>query len=268
MGLQSVDIVKGASERAVIFKWKPCYQIQMDMDVSRFLKSSDIFQYLLKGSKIRAESDIHDYRYRDYPPYEVLSSRYISYDELLELKGIEELVDRFYNSGRFVSSLDFVINTFFHSPFDFYREFYLYNKHHGYLRNPVPSRVLYTIFQEFGGSFMENKEQELFCDLMKLDFLSSDNSNNLPAGLLRVTEPGFKGRCFDFLKDERNIKNYLPEFTGVPAKQVYKQVHFETFKHDVTGQDKGYKKAESVVLFDYSVRDRVTGLYRRVRVEV
>lgn len=40
-------------------------------------------------------------RFRDTPPYEVLATRWLSYGELIRLKGVEEMVEIYYNSGQF-----------------------------------------------------------------------------------------------------------------------------------------------------------------------
>lgn len=55
------------------------------------------FLKMLKGTRIRKELDIYNYQYYSFPPYEVISNRFISYSEIYKLKRIETLVDRFYN---------------------------------------------------------------------------------------------------------------------------------------------------------------------------
>lgn len=228
------------------------------------------FLKMLKGSKIRTEAELHGYSFREYPPYEVLYNSYITFDELLDLKGIEELVERYYNSGRFSGSLNFAAGRLFESPFDFYHEFYLYCTGKGYLKWSLANRELYTVLLEFFKGFVSTGDTGIFNELLKLDFLSSDNSGNLPAGIEREVVYSFKDRCFEFLKDEGNVTRYLPEFEGIPAKQIFKNVHFEVFNYDVTQKDEdyNYRKARTVVLFNYSKRNRVTGLYKSMKVDL
>ena len=59
------------------------------------------FLKLLKGSSMREESEKWGMRFSQYPPYEILSTNNISYFELLELKKVEHMVDKYYNSGKF-----------------------------------------------------------------------------------------------------------------------------------------------------------------------
>jgi radical SAM superfamily enzyme YgiQ (UPF0313 family) len=67
------------------------------------------FLKLLKGSRIRDESKVYGYVFRDYAPYEVMQNSCISFDEILELKNVEDMVERYYNSGRFNNTLKYVI---------------------------------------------------------------------------------------------------------------------------------------------------------------
>ncbi len=226
------------------------------------------FLKLLKGSRIRQEAELYGYKFRKYPPYEVLGNRFISADELILLKGVEELVERYYNSGRFVRSLDYIISSCFESPFDFFTDFYRYNSEKGLLDKPLSARQLYTVMLDYSKRYEPKLRSEVLNDLLKFDFLSSNNTANLPDGLKRNIEPGFKERCFDFLKDDGNVVKYLPQYASRPPKEIFKKVHFESFDFDVT-QDINRVENERqpvVILFDYGTRSKVTGLYRSHRI--
>jgi len=221
------------------------------------------FLKMLKGSKIRREAHKYSYKFRDYPPYEVLSNSFISFDEIIILKGIEETLERYYNSGRFVRTLEYVISRYFNSAFSFFYSLYEYCTSRDWLKNQISSRQLYSIFLDYIRTTGAAKEYWLISDLLKLDFLASDRSSNLPEGISRELPGNFKEWCFDFLKNEENIKKYLPQFVGQPAKQIYKHVHFEHFSYDITDIKEGQPvpKKDVIVLFDYTFPDKVTGLF-------
>ncbi len=217
------------------------------------------FLKLLKGSSIRKNVGEHMYRFKKYPPYEVLSNSYMSFDEIIELKGIEELVERYYNSGKFQKSVSYIISNYFDSPFDFYKRFNLYCEEMGTFKRSVSSRELYGILGEFLGSFYVDTRLPVMNDLLKFDYLASDNSNNLPEGLEREKGINLNELTFEFLKKEENITGYLPLFKGIPAKQIFKKIHIEVFNYDITSEN--FKKEKTAVIFDYTSRDKVTGLY-------
>ena len=64
--------------------------------------------------------------HKSRPPYEVLCTRWLSYEDVIRLKGIEEMVDVYYNSRQFTHTLD-ALEEAYDSAFDLYdklKEFY------------------------------------------------------------------------------------------------------------------------------------------------
>ena len=74
------------------------------------------FLKLLKGSGLRLNQAKHGYKYIDEPPYQVLESKYISYGDLLKLKDIEDLVEKYYNEGYFENALNYLIKNIIIAP--------------------------------------------------------------------------------------------------------------------------------------------------------
>lgn len=219
------------------------------------------FLKLLKGTRIRRQANLHDYKFSDHPPYEVLANKFISFDELSEMKGVEELLDRYYNSGRFVSTLDFLLQ-FAGSAFDFYLGFYRFNLSRGRARLPAAMKELYTVLFEYAADICGSRTDAVM-EFMRLDFLSSDSSGCLPPMLARPLKEAFRDSCFEFLKKEENINRYLPGFSGLPAKTIYKKVRFELFNLVFSSGAVCFDPAvHTLLLFDYSEKDRVSGLYR------
>ncbi len=214
------------------------------------------FLKLLKGSGIRENKEQFGYIYRDYPPYEILSNNFISFYELTKLNDIEEVLDRYYNSGRFVQSLKFITSKIFSNPFEFYYEFSKYYRIEGYFDKPASSQSLYDILLAFLKTKVDMTHYELLNELMKFDYLRTNNTRSLPKNLKRIQESSFHQRCFDFLKDENNIAFYLPAQVGFSPKQVFKNVHFEMFSYDILST----QRCPNVILFDHTNKDKVTGL--------
>jgi radical SAM superfamily enzyme YgiQ (UPF0313 family) len=233
-----------------VYRLKP-HQLQLG-----FLK-------MLKGSKMREQAELHSFEFRDYPPYEVLSNKYIKYEELLMLKGVEELEERYYNSGRFAFSLEYITEEIYTSPFNFYYQFSKFNEERNYLNRLIGAKELYSILHEFIRNSMKEEHFSILEDLLRLDFLKCDSSGRLPQVLRRHVSPSFRNRCFEFLQDETNIKKYLPEFAGQAAKEIFKRVHFQMFDYDITSQNiHVYPRKQTVILFDYSTKDRVTEWFK------
>jgi len=57
----------------------------------------------------------------------------------------------------------------------------------------------------------------------------------------------------------------LPEFSDTPAKKIYNKVHFEAFRFNVADETLAQDEDTTVILFDYSQKDSITGHYRFIR---
>lgn len=218
------------------------------------------FLKLLKGSGLRRNSEMYGYKFRKYAPYEVLCSSSLSYEELLELKGIEEMLERYYNSGRFFASLKFLLS-YFKSPYEFFQEIdRLYREKGGYSRS-VPGRELYAILLEYCRT--AGLDAKRLNDLLRFDFFVSDNSGNLPCGLDRRIEKGFREKCLEYIKMNIEKDHSLYGTSGYVSKHVLKDLHFEEFDFDVVRflETEELLEKRIVVLFDYSSRDKVNGSY-------
>ena len=231
------------------------------------------FLKMIKGTGIRNEADIHDYLYKDYPPYEILSNKYISYGEILKLKDIEEILETYYNSGNFLLSTEYVINSYYDRPFKFFEDFAVYFNQKGYFDVLNGKNRLYEIFLDFfsevvvlnkefnkarvakvylednkiTGKFSktldisdkivnevnEVNEVEIFRDILKFDYVALGRSASIPKFFNRIEVDDFKNRGHQFLKVEDNQKVYTPEHLGEAAKNIIRHVQFEEFRYNV-----------------------------------
>jgi radical SAM superfamily enzyme YgiQ (UPF0313 family) len=181
------------------------------------------FLKCLKGTRMREEAELHDYQYASFPPYEIISNQYISAEELYQLRQIEMLVDRYYNSGAFKDSLAFILAArIYDTPFDFFEAFSHYWDRQGYYDVGKSKEQLFGILQDF---FTDHQESQLIGEWLKFDFLS--RNLRLPAGM-RDTSPD-KEWIFEFLKEPQNIQTYLSDFTDQAPKKIYTQVKFQYF---------------------------------------
>ncbi len=79
------------------------------------------FLKVLKGSYMHAHAEEYGMLFRGSPPYEVMQTGWITYEEILQLKRVEEAVEDYYNSGQYEVSME-VLAAQYDSPFRLYRE--------------------------------------------------------------------------------------------------------------------------------------------------
>jgi len=109
------------------------------------------FLKILKGAPI--EKNIDNYRISAYPPYEILSTPWLSENELADLKIAEDMLDLYHNSNRFKNSLSFIIPLLYSSsPFFFFYELGKYYISMGLKRKgsaaPMQSQAIYDFVKQ------------------------------------------------------------------------------------------------------------------------
>ncbi len=214
------------------------------------------FLKMIKGTGMRYNADKYGYRFKDYAPYEILFNDFISYEEILKIKDIEEILETYYNSNNFPLSLEYIIkNYYIESPFKFFEKFATYFEEKGYFHMAQGKNQLYKILLDF---YCENinENNELFNEVLKYDYLSLGKISTVPAIFDKIEINNFKSKCHDFLHDENNLKTYLPNFVDIPTKYMLKYIHFEPFKYDILklkeNIHENLDKEQTVILFDYN----------------
>lgn len=213
------------------------------------------FLKMIKGTGVRNTANQHGYKYKDYAPYEVLYNDYISYSEMLKLKDIEEILEKYYNSKNYVLSMRYIIHNFYsESPFKFFEDFATYFDDNGYFDMAQGKNQLYKILLDFYNEKI-NVDKDIFNDILKYDYISLGKTSNIPQFFNKFDMEDFKNRCHVFLQDENNILKYLPNFENTPAKHIIKHVHFEPFMFNVLELKKNIhiklSKEDNVVMFVY-----------------
>lgn len=202
------------------------------------------FLKLLHGTKIREQKDIYAYQYTSVPPYEILSNRFLAYEDVLRLKGIEDVFEKYYNSGVFTHALNYLLRQY-ESAFMLFDDIASYFRERGYDKISHAQKSLYKILLDFYYTKFQDKR---FADLLKYDYFLHNKGGNTPEWSLLPYDSRLIAARFVFLSDADQIKKYLPEFQGWTAKNMIKHVRFEPFLYDVT--DTG-EKSPNIVVFDY-----------------
>ncbi|WP_129723235.1 B12-binding domain-containing radical SAM protein [Xylanivirga thermophila] len=210
------------------------------------------FLKMLKGSGIRRDAKKHEYEYRSYPPYEVLENKYIYYGDLLCLKDIEELVEKYYNSHRFDGALKYLIQYHDNSPFKFFESFASYWAKKGYFKVSHSMSRLYGILIEYAKK-VDGVSLKLFNDIIKFDFCTFQRPSNYPEGIIDMQTKNFREAAYDFIRNWENVKKYLPDYYELTTRQIMRRIHIELFAYDVVGgiESGRYDKKKITVLFKY-----------------
>lgn len=206
------------------------------------------FLKVLKGSYMEEKRDDYGLVYKGMPPYEVLYTKWLPYEDTLRLKGIEEMVETYYNSRQFCYTLPYLIRHF-KRPFTLFEKLAEYYEENGLDTLSHARTARYEILYDFA-RFYDAERCEAYKQLLTLDFYLRENAKSRPlfAGDERISKEEF--RLFYDREDEE--RRYLENYENMEKRQLRKMTHIERFSYDVLGD---MKEEECVLLFDYQNRN-------------
>lgn len=217
------------------------------------------FLKVLKGSPIEERAEEYGIVYNSRPPYEVLYSRWIPYDDVLRLKGIEEMVELYYNSCQFTHTLP-VLEKEFSSPFAMYEALSQYYEEKGYYINTPARAYRYQVLLEFAQQKAPARS-ELYAQLLTFDMYLRENLKSRPAFALCWQQgEEEKEQVRAFYRQEAQTPQYLTGYEGYQPQQLMKMTHIEYFTYPVWQQNMKMTQLsqKTAILFDYQKRDPLT----------
>lgn len=257
-----LDLIAGLPEEdyeSFVHSFNEVYAMKPEQLQLGFLK-------VLKGTEISLRKEEYGLVHQSIPPYEVLYTKWISYEEIRKLKRVEEMVELYYNSNQFIHTLAALV-TQVQTPFDLYEKLAEHYETHGYFIN-TPARVKrYDVLFEFACRLVP-EQKELFRELLTFDFYLRENAKSRPAFCRDLT--GDYEMIRQFYEQEEAWPRYLKEYAQYHARQVMKMTHMEMFHYPVWQQDADeWKPLEHpvMVLYDYQKRDPLTGDCTAVSIE-
>ena len=189
--------------------------------------------------------------YKSRPPYEVLYTKWLTYEDVLTLKSVEEMVEVYYNSGQFSYTLK-QLEKEFDSPFSLYLALGKYYENHELHLMNHARITRYEILLGFIQS-LETGKEEMYRELLTFDLYLRENMK---------TRPAFAGEYLvekeilsDFYEKEAEEHNFLEGYESYDKRQLRKMTHMEKFHYDVMGDG---APMEQMILFDYQNRSKLT----------
>ncbi|MBR3589299.1 MAG: B12-binding domain-containing radical SAM protein [Clostridia bacterium] len=143
------------------------------------------FLKILHGTKMVEISKEFNFVFSPYSPYEILSNKDFSHDDILFLKKFEDVFEKIYNSQRFILSIN-ELEKYFENPFEMFEKISEYFKEKNLSFVSVSTKEIYNLLHGF---FKEkiNSETENFDKLLLSDFYFSEKSELVPMSLRYLT---------------------------------------------------------------------------------
>ncbi len=217
------------------------------------------FLKVLKGSHMETMCEEYGILYHDEQPYEVMCTKWISYEEILKLKQVEEMVEVYHNSGQFENALSYLL-TFFEDAFSFFYKLGEFYESHDLYGIGFRREARYEALRDFAQEYVSS--MRVFDDLLTYDYYLRENAKTRPSWAKE--EPIPKEIFQNFFRSGGNaLHSLVAEGEKYDAKTTSRKMHVEpvsyeafTKIHCLHGENKVCGKPEEVYcLFDYDERN-------------
>lgn len=205
------------------------------------------FLKVLKGSDMESKAAEYDLLYTQMPPYEVLSTKWLSYEDVCRLKQLEEVVEIYYNSGQFANTLSFLL-PFFDTPYDMYDALAAWYERKGLFGVQLSRITKYEILLDFGiakitkymqrkrlagqiqtESQTEERQSAVLKEYIIYDFYLREHVRNRPPFALPSEK--WKENVYDILHREAQTHELLPELSNRNYRELTRDLHVEVFEY-------------------------------------
>lgn len=220
------------------------------------------FLKMLRGTGLRIRAHEHDYIYMDHAPYEILGNNILSFDDIIRIKQVEDVLEKFWNDHRMDTTVEHLVTNVFPTPFDFFQDFGSFWDMQGWARIGHQLEDLYKRLY----AFLEESDRNSLTvveGLMKYDYLLHQK--------FKPRKPWWQDKL---TKQDRSslYQNVLqsPEILGeeftalkLNEKELYKHTMLESVSFDLSHylQTGEIKQAESYLLVYFNQSTNQTEVF-------
>lgn len=208
-------------------------------DIQRFARSFDDvyalkpeqlqlgFLKVLKGSYMEEQQKTYGMEHKSRPPYEVLYTKWLSYEDVIRLKGIEEMVEVYYNSRQFTHTIE-ALEQEYTSSFEMYDRLREYYEEKGYGSVQHKRSARYDILLSYI-LYHHPKKVQYYRELLIYDYYLRENAKTRPefAGEYKVSKEELR----TFYENEEEKRKYLVNYQAYDRNQMRKMTHLEYFSY-------------------------------------
>ena len=259
---QHLDLIAGLpyeNYESFMRSFDDVYRMRPDQLQMGFLK-------VLKGSYMEEQVAAYDLKYRGIAPYEVLSTKWLPYSDVIRLKGVEDMVEVYYNSGQFPATMK-LLEKRFQRPSEVFVNLAEYYEKNGLTGISHSRLARYEILYRFLEEDMREEERDHvtaakvpetgqpsladFRDSLMYDLYVRENIKSRPS--FASDQSPYKKEVRKFFMAEEENPKWLTDYAGFDSRQMAKMAHLE------------HMEDGTFVLFDYKKRDPLSGNAGAVR---
>lgn len=223
------------------------------------------FLKLLRGTQMWYEAAKYDYIYMEKAPYEMLQNNVLPYSDVLKIKQVEDILEKYWNSHRMERTVNYLIDNEFSSPFDFFQEFGSYWEEKGWNRIGHQLDSLFERLTDFLQS-RETNNLNFIISLLKLDYFL--NHNHKPRKTwwdFTLTKQEQIAILKDLASNPSSVSNEFEELQ-LDDKNIHKHVMIDVLDYDLAGYllTGNIKEEKTLLIIHYNYPEQPKYFFKKI----
>jgi anaerobic magnesium-protoporphyrin IX monomethyl ester cyclase len=190
------------------------------------------FLKMLRGTGVRLRAAQHDYVYMDHSPYEILSNNVLSFDDIVRIKQVEDVLEKYWNDHRMDTTIEYLVTHVFSTPFDFFQEFGSYWDEQGWSRI---GHQLEDLFRRLF-SFLEQRSIEdldIVMGLMKYDYLKNHKYKPRKPWWDQVMGKNDRAKIYKLISESPTLLGKQFSLLKLNEQELFKHTVLESLTFDL-----------------------------------
>lgn len=220
------------------------------------------FLKMLRGTGLRREAEMYGYIYEDHSPYEILGNNVMPFRDILRIKQVEDVLEKYWNDHRMDTTLLYLVWNIFDSPFDFFQEFGTYWDHQGWSRI---GHQLEDLFERLY-QFLHPKEGlplPVIEAMMKYDYLIGKTHKPRKPWWQNKFDKELRSTYLKVLSENPSLLGPEFEELALSEKELHKHTIMETIPFNIEEylQTGLINTEKTLMLIFYSPSEKKSALY-------
>jgi anaerobic magnesium-protoporphyrin IX monomethyl ester cyclase len=220
------------------------------------------FLKMLRGTGVRLSAKKHDYIYMDHSPYEILGNNVLSFEDIIRIKQVEDVLEKYWNDHRMDETVEYLVSHIFETPFDFFQDFGTFWDEQGWSRIGHQLEDLYTRLYQFLAA-KKIQDLDIVEGLMKYDYLSHQKFNPRKPWWEARLDKGERSTTYKEIL--ANPEQLGAEFVklNLNEKELYKHTLLENLSFDLKRylEDGEINRIETILMAYFSPANDHTKIF-------
>lgn len=200
------------------------------------------FLKMLRGTGLRLRAEEHQYIYMDHSPYEILGNNVLSFDDIIRVKQVEDVLEKYWNDHRMDFTVEYLVTNVFPTPFDFFQGFGSYWEQKGWSRIGHQLEDLFRRLFEFL-QYRNIADLDIVEGLMKYDYISKQKYKPRKLWWQPSFDKSQRSRLYqDLLEHPAQLGKGFSDL-NLNEKEIYKHTLLDKLSFDL---DKYFSEGEII----------------------